>query len=317
MELTSCNTDLKLLRAKTDLFLEVIFASTGRIPFGMRYIAREIFRALEIKFGRNDQDALIRQVGHFLYYRYINPAIVAPESFDAVNATIGAPQRKNLAAISKMLNQISVARHFADENPYLSPLNEYVTYGSQRFKAWFYAVLDVPDAETQFNADEYLDHSLPHKPIIYISPNEIYSMHSLVVQHLDVIAVNQRDHLRSLVEELGGAPLPASAELEQARTGEIAMTLKGRLQGGDDMRTEEKTLFAATKRFVLYLMKVQPAENLMTALVEPVSHWHEEAWHAVAAEEVQDVHNRMKKTGSSTNLEDMSGWGILQYLKAV
>lgn len=46
------------------------------MPFGMRYIAREIFRALEIKFVDESKEALIRVVGHFLYYRYINPAIV-------------------------------------------------------------------------------------------------------------------------------------------------------------------------------------------------------------------------------------------------
>lgn len=69
------------------------------MPFGMRYIAREIFRALEIKFGNETKESLIRVVGHFLYYRYINPAVVAPESFDVVAATIGPAQRKNLAAM--------------------------------------------------------------------------------------------------------------------------------------------------------------------------------------------------------------------------
>ena len=46
------------------------------MPFGMRYIAREIYRALEVKFGTKNKDAVMRVVGHFLYYRYINPAIV-------------------------------------------------------------------------------------------------------------------------------------------------------------------------------------------------------------------------------------------------
>lgn len=65
-----------MLRARTDRFLLGIFASTSRMPFGMRYIAREIFRALEIKFQNESREQLIRVVGHFLYYRYINPAVV-------------------------------------------------------------------------------------------------------------------------------------------------------------------------------------------------------------------------------------------------
>lgn len=37
-----------------------------------------------------------------------------------------------------MLNQISVGRLFSDDNPYLVPLNEYVTHATAKFSAWFY-----------------------------------------------------------------------------------------------------------------------------------------------------------------------------------
>lgn len=46
-------------------------------------------------------------------------------------------QRKNLAEISKMLNQISVGKLFADDNVYLKPLNEYVGYAGVRFAKYF------------------------------------------------------------------------------------------------------------------------------------------------------------------------------------
>lgn len=47
-------------------------------------------------------------------------------------------------------------------------------------------VANVPDAETTFHAHEFLDATVPPKPI-YISPNEIYSMHALIVQHLSEV----------------------------------------------------------------------------------------------------------------------------------
>jgi Ras GTPase-activating-like protein IQGAP2/3 len=43
-------------------------------------------------------------------------------------------------------------------------------------------VADVPDAETQFHAHEFLDVTVQPKPI-YISPNEVYTMHGLLSQH--------------------------------------------------------------------------------------------------------------------------------------
>lgn len=47
-------------------------------------------------------------------------------------------------------------------------------------------VADVPDAETQFHAHEFLDVTVQPKPI-YISPNEVYSMHALLSQHQDYL----------------------------------------------------------------------------------------------------------------------------------
>ena len=45
-----------------------------------------------------------------------------------------------------------------------------------------YVVASVPDAESQFHAHEFLDATVQPKPI-YISPNEIYAIHSLLLQH--------------------------------------------------------------------------------------------------------------------------------------
>ena len=45
-----------------------------------------------------------------------------------------------------------------------------------------YVVASVPDAESQFHAHEFLDATVQPKPI-YISPNEIYTIHSLLLQH--------------------------------------------------------------------------------------------------------------------------------------
>jgi len=48
------------------------------------------------------------------------------------------------------------------------------------------AVADVPDAEAQFHAHEFLDATVQPKAV-YISPNEIYTLHSLLQTHQDQI----------------------------------------------------------------------------------------------------------------------------------
>ncbi len=46
-------------------------------------------------------------VGNLLYYRYMNPAIVAPDAFDIIDMSAGGQltteQRRNLGSIAKML----------------------------------------------------------------------------------------------------------------------------------------------------------------------------------------------------------------------
>lgn len=63
--------------------------------------------------------------------------VSAPEGFDVIEGVINPQQRKNLAEISKMLNQISVGKLFASENTCLTPLNEYVEYAGNRFATYF------------------------------------------------------------------------------------------------------------------------------------------------------------------------------------
>lgn len=44
----------------------------------------------------------------------------------------------------------------------------------------------MPDAETHFDGHEFLDVTVQPKPI-YISPNEVYAMHSLLAENIDIL----------------------------------------------------------------------------------------------------------------------------------
>jgi len=52
-------------------------------------------------------------------------------------------------------------------------------------------VADVPDAETQYHAHEFLDATVQPKPI-YVSPNEVYAMHALLSKHIDSLVRHLR-----------------------------------------------------------------------------------------------------------------------------
>jgi hypothetical protein len=74
-------TDLQSLRTLTDRFLYAITSMPQRMPFGIRYTAREMFRGLQVKFPGESGDSLAKVVLHMIYYRYLQPAVVSVDSF--------------------------------------------------------------------------------------------------------------------------------------------------------------------------------------------------------------------------------------------
>ncbi|CAG8492825.1 9034_t:CDS:10 [Dentiscutata erythropus] len=270
---------LQRLRKETETFLTTIINSIGKMPFGIRYIARELKKSLINKFSTESEDSVIKVVGHLIYYRYLNPAIVAPEGFDVIDNVVSPMQRKNLAEISKMLNQISVGKLFSDDNIYLQPLNEYVAYASDRFLKFFKEVTEVGEAESFFGVDEFDDLTKTNKPIIYISPIEVFSTHELLMQRLEDIAPQPNDILRQIFNELGEAP-PIEEDLSDAATKEISLTLTSRLalEAMNDPDAEINHLFVETKRLILSVMRVQNGENLLDILVKAVTEQDEKVY---------------------------------------
>lgn len=99
-----------------------------------------------------------------------------------------------------MLTQITSGREFDDDHPHYVPVNEYVRKAIGELSTWIlegkfssrYAffgtdmlpVANVPDAEAQYHAHEFLDATVQPK-VIYITPNEVYKMHALLSRHID------------------------------------------------------------------------------------------------------------------------------------
>lgn len=84
-------------------------------------------------------------VGNLLYYRYMNPAIVAPDAFDIIEVSAGGQltteQRRNLGSVAKMLQHAASNKMFLGDNAHLNPINEYLSASHQKFRSgatpWF------------------------------------------------------------------------------------------------------------------------------------------------------------------------------------
>lgn len=74
-----------------------------------------------------------------MYYRYMNPAIVAPDAFDIIEVSAGGQltteQRRNLGSVAKMLQHAASNKMFLGDNAHLNPINEYLSASYQKFRS--------------------------------------------------------------------------------------------------------------------------------------------------------------------------------------
>ncbi|KAF9462631.1 ras GTPase-activating protein [Collybia nuda] len=278
---------LQVLQLWTEAFVSAITQSTKKMPYVMRYLARETLVYLKERFPDAPDEVYAACIARIVYYRYINPAIIAPEAFDVVNKTITDASRMNLAQISTILTQISGGSEFGDDQPIYVPINDFVRKAISEVSTWLIEVANVPDAETHFHAHEFLDATVQPKPI-YISPNEIYTIHRLLSQHQDKLAPKHDDTLRIILAELDGVPNLGNDELKDARDIAITLELTNRFAHVRDPHAEEKTLWVQAKRGVLAILRVQPAQDLLESLMRPVTEEDELNWEEILEAETEN-----------------------------
>lgn len=274
---------IKNMRTVTDKFLSAIVVSVDKIPYGMRFIAKVLKDTLHEKFPDATEDELLKIVGNLLYYRYMNPAIVAPDAFDIIDMSAGGQlttdQRRNLGSIAKMLQHAASNKMFLGDNAHLNPINEYLTNSYQKFRRFFLAACDVPSLEEKFNVDQYSDLVTVSKPVIYISIGEIINTHTLLLDHQDAIAPEHNDPIHELLEDLGEVPTienligenplpPDDPNKEMMGKTEVSLTLTNKFDvpGEANAEMDAKTLLLNTKRLIVDVIRFQPGETLSEIL---------------------------------------------------
>uniref|UniRef100_A0A8C3UAF5 IQ motif containing GTPase activating protein 3 n=1 Tax=Catharus ustulatus TaxID=91951 RepID=A0A8C3UAF5_CATUS len=246
LDISVCN-----LLAITDKFVSAITSSVDKIPYGMRYMAKILRTSLVEKFPKAPAEEVDKIVGNLLYYRFMNPAVVAPDGFDIVDVSAGAAlhpeQRRSLGCIAKVLQHAAARKAFEGDSSHLCRLNQYLEDTHSKFRSFISAACCVPEPEERFNMDEYSEMVAVAKPVIYITVGELINTHKLLLEHQDSIAPQHSDPLHELLEDLDELPTVQS-------------------------------LVGSTKQMLVDLIQAQPGDSLPEILWTPASE-HEEAAH--------------------------------------
>uniref|UniRef100_A0A803WCV5 IQ motif containing GTPase activating protein 3 n=1 Tax=Ficedula albicollis TaxID=59894 RepID=A0A803WCV5_FICAL len=293
------------LLAITDKFVSAITSSVDKIPYGMRYMAKILRTSLVEKFPKAPAEEVDKVVGNLLYYRFLNPAVVAPDGFDVVAVAAGAAlrpeQRRGLGCIARLLQRAAARRPFQGHGSHLCRLNQYLHDAHCKFRTFISAACCVPEPEERFNMDEYSEMVAVAKPVVYITVGELINTHKLLLEHQDSIAPHHSDPLHELLEDLDELPTSvaslgdgAEQMLSQLSRTEISLTLTNKLMPvASSEESDTRSLLLSTKQMLVDLIQVQPGNSLPEILWTPASE-HEEAAHEllVRRRALQDARGR-------------------------
>ncbi len=237
---------LQDLRDIADQFFACFEELLHKMPYGIRFIAQQTFSMLCEKFPYEDRQHLLQVVGNWTWKTYFQTALTQPETCGVADRGLSPLQKRNLGEVAKVLGQVSAGRLFGGENVYLQPLNSYVTEAIGRIEEiWAKSklrtlprvscgreltctVINVPDAEGQFDIDEFNDLYARTKPTLYIKLNDIFAIHQLIASEITYLCVSHDDVLREVIRELGSAK-NNEHEMMGVSSAEISLTLNPKL----------------------------------------------------------------------------------------
>ncbi|KAH6619766.1 hypothetical protein B0J18DRAFT_482379 [Chaetomium sp. MPI-SDFR-AT-0129] len=268
---------LRDLREICDQFLAALEDLLPRMPYGLRFVCRQAFDAVCQRFQREPRPRMLQLITNWLWKFYLQPAVTTPENVGVMDKQLSPLQKRNLGEVAKVLGQITSGKQFGGDNIYLQPLNAFVADAIERLAEFTENLINVPDAESTFDIDEFNDLYAKNKPTLYIKLTDIFAIHNLIASELPHLVPNRDDMLREIMQDLGSAKSNES-EMTAAGSSDIQMFLTPKLHELEDPDADIKTLFMETKRCILYIIRVQTGANLLEILVKPISPEDDHKW---------------------------------------
>lgn len=248
---------LTMLMEIANSFLVTIIESMESVPYGIRWICKQIRSLTRRKYPEATDYAICSLIGGFFFLRFINPAIVTPQAYMLVDSVPAKHPRRTLTLIAKMLQNLANKPSYAKE-AYMITLNPFVENNKARINQFLNNLCEVGDFYESLEMDQYM--ALSKKDlVIHITMNELYNTHSLILQHIETLSPNDKQHLRILTDELG--PAPPQVPRKENRTLELNLYSRWETPVQDlhtalmDSVSQSDMLYMETKSILVQLIR--------------------------------------------------------------
>ncbi|TPX51708.1 hypothetical protein SeLEV6574_g00113 [Synchytrium endobioticum] len=253
---------LEKLMEITSEFLDTIIASLDQVPYGIRWICKQIRSLTKRKYPDASDYSICSLIGGFFMLRYVNPAIVTPQAYMLVESNPLKNPRRNLTLVAKLLQNLANKPAHSKET-YMSSLNPFVEIKKQVINKFLNDLCEVGDFHDELEMDQYV--ALSKKELqLNVTLNEIYQTHGLLIQHKDFLAQGEKHHLRIILNDLG----PAASQVSRSENKTIVLPLFSRWEQpiadvpsaiADSQLTKSDVLYMDTKALFVQLLRTMPS----------------------------------------------------------
>jgi len=281
-----------------------------------------LFETLKEKFPDEQEDNLLLNVGNLIYYRFINPAIIAPDGFDVIDLQPGevlkTETRTALGRIARCLQ--SAAAGSPEESALPSYLKEFDQIQddckkyAKRLQTFFRAVINVPELDDKYDKNEYSEATEIQKPQVILNIKDILLTHEYCREYEERIAPHHNDPLHDILEDFG--QIPSAEQLlgiddinpdKNAKEHSLILTLhpQPNLSSDQIKRAELNRVLHETKRLVCLCCRVHTGNNLSDLVQQECTPEHEEKYKQMFSKNLMQDKQKIKENIKLLKEENM------------
>lgn len=169
----------------TDYILTRIIENIDKIPFGMRWICKQLSDLCRARFVDVDRYQVGSLIGGYIYLRFFNPVIVTPDALNFIQIKPSRVMRRNLILIAKILQNLSNGIDFGDKEQYMRFVNPFIQARKDSIQCYFEKLADVDDLDDSWEIDKFKEHMV-HKPLNLLL-SQIFLCHNILWQNMNQI----------------------------------------------------------------------------------------------------------------------------------
>ena len=245
--------------AAVDRMVQALAASTERVPYGIRFICRQIKQLVLQKFPDMRHEQVCGVVGGFFMLRYVNPAIATPNASMLVDGKLSPAQRRNMTILAKVLQNLANNVAFGGvKEEYMTCLNFVLEKNWPVLNAFLDNLTKVDDLEQRL-VSQYVALTKFSDPTITITLNELYLIHELLWTYRDkVFAGLDGDEVHALLCSF--PKVPEQVPRAENANVELKLVVVSPQAGAQPTVVELEQLYGEAKYQVFRIMTVLPLD---------------------------------------------------------